>query len=142
MRTFLSLTLVSLLLLSSLGFHISMHLCDGELKDFAIMGKAKPCAHANPTNTTLPPCHSSKTLQKSKKGSCCQDRLIEIYILDKQYLGNQNIAQLHPQTSIICTFNSSELHLLPFQKVIAEYLYYKPPLLAKDIPVSIRSLLI
>jgi hypothetical protein len=55
-RQITAMSLSGLMLLSSIGFSIDMHFCQGMLKSYSLIGKAKTC-HSTPTAAMNCPHH-------------------------------------------------------------------------------------
>lgn len=142
MRSFLAVILCAFLLLGSTGFHVSMHLCGGQLKDIAFFGEAEPCSHADPRNEELPPCHAHLAAEAEEEKPCCQDRKIEIETVDEDYL-NSSFTQYTTGLYVIAAPPTRDIQSPSSADILhPDYLFYKPPLLFRDIPVQKQSFLI
>ena len=128
--------------MNSIGLHVSIHLCGGQIKDLAVFGEAKPCEHADPANVDLPPCHAQLGDEPGKNRPCCKDRLIEIHTLDEDFVISESVSPTKPGTLGVLTEFHDGLAPDKYYPVFVDYLYYKPPLLVRDIPIYVQSFLI
>ena len=135
-----------LVLLSSTGFSIDLHYCQGQMKSFSLFGKAKSCheqmekGHCKKKKKA---CHAplQDQIEKCKK-DCCSNKTIKVESNDDaKKVQRIKIAPL--QTQMLTTF--VQVFLLDktkLNKVIIPHLNYVHPLLNKDIPLLIQSFLL
>ncbi len=142
----ISCLMACLMLLSSTGFSIDLHYCQGNLKSFSLLGKAKSCHEiSNSCKQKKMTCHASASKQdevgKCKK-DCCQNKSIEISPdVDRQKIPIEKLASSQSQfiLAFVAAFVLEESSLwqcfIPHQN-------YVPPFLDKDIPILIQSFLL
>ncbi len=144
----LSLVLSMLIFISSTGFSIDLHYCQGKVKSFSFFGKAPSCHQQNKKKHCKKKektCHSTFSKQdqigKCQK-DCCSNRTFKIESNDRpKQLQPVEIFPIQVQflTSFVQVFllKKRDLH-----KIIIPYLNYIPPLLNKNIPVLVQSFLL
>jgi hypothetical protein len=144
----ISVMMAMLVLLSSTGFSMDLHFCQGQLKSFSLFGKAETChaqaakSHCQKKKKT---CHASISNQdevgKCKK-NCCSNKTVKIE--SNNDIKNIQTLELAPlQAKFLTAF--IQVYLLKKSeqnKAIIPHLNYVPPLLNKDIPVLIQSFLL
>ena len=151
-----SLLMAFMLLLSSTGFSIDLHFCQGNIKSFSLFGTAKSChakaekSHCQKASLKVDSgkttCHSVKsTLEKADdcERDCCSNESIVVSpdmdtqkVLSKQ-LTETNISFI---SAFVAVFYAGQT--LDLAKDIIPHLNYIPPLLDQDIPVLIQSFLL
>jgi len=138
-----------MLLLSSTGFSIDLHYCQGDIKSFSLFGTAKSChakaekSHCSKNKMT---CHSAMAETgevDDAQRKCCSNKSIEVSpdmdtqkIIAEQ-LTETNITFISAFVAVFCIGEIFDL-----AKLIIPHLNYIPPLLDKDIPVLIQSFLL
>ena len=133
---------------SSTGFSIDLHFCQGQVKSFSLLGKAKSCheqAAKSHCKKKQKACHAPRTTQnelgKCKK-DCCSNKTIKIeQNQEAKKLQTLEIttSQVQFVTAFVQVFLLAENDL---DNIIIPHLNYVPPLLNKDIPVLIQSFLL
>lgn len=134
LRAILSVTLASVMLASSIGVTVNMHICGGHVQSTALFLKADACGNM--------PMDCASTSSKMKSGGCCQEK--SIVVKGKETSAEvQSAVQWHPSFEFVAvilpvlyTFVNA-----PAPANVA-FAHYKPPLPDRDIPVLIRSFLI
>ncbi len=134
------LTLALLVLVSSTGISVGMHLCGGELEDLAFFGAKADCPMEQ-QKETLPPCH--QVPGAGDTADCCDDHKL---VFEHSEASAATKAQLLAKTidlkfvaafkAVIFQFFASETSLKP------AYACYEAPPLARDIPVLVQSFLL
>lgn len=142
-----ALLMALLMLVSSTGFSIDLHYCQGNLKSFSLFGTAKSChdkadtKHCKRKEMT---CKAEKIEQVKDNchKNCCSNKKIEIDADDTQKITAQKLSK--PQIQFISLF--IEHFVLALNKTRfpndSPHQNYIPPLLNKDIPVLIQSFLL
>jgi len=138
-----------MLLLSSTGFSIDLHYCQGDIKSFSLFGTAKSChamakkSHCSKNKMTCQMTMSETEQADDAQRKCCSNKSMEVSPdLDTQKV----IAEQLTETEI--TFLSAFVAVFyagqsfDLAKLIIPYLNYIPPLLDEDIPVLFQSFLL
>ena len=70
---FIAFCLVALVFISSAGITVDFHYCNGELKSYNLIGKAKPCHEP-----TLKQCpfHKKMMVNNNDKKGCCENKAV------------------------------------------------------------------
>jgi len=139
-RQILVLTLALLLLVSSTGISVGMHLCGGKIQSLSIFGKAESCGMEQ-KQEALPPCHQPQQKQVKDKG-CCENHNFVVQRLDA---GADTKIVLHktPDVKLLVAIKVVILQLYaPETATTPAYALYTSPPLARDIPVLVQSFLI
>ena len=136
--------LVLMILVSSMSYSVDFHYCQGQLKSFSLIGKAKNCHEMAAKKST---CKHHKANEDSLASDsvdkkCCNNETVYFESdLDKQIVSfdfiDIDLSQFESAFSSTVSSNYVE-----FFKQDAPYLYYKPPLIRKDIPVLFETFLI
>lgn len=138
-----------MLLVSSTGFSIDLHYCQGDIKSFSLFGTAKSChtkANKSHCSKNKMSCHFAKTaLEKVDDSgkSCCSNKSIEIAPdLDIDKVLSEQLTQT--QITIISAYVAAFFTDQPsdLAKLDIPHKKYIPPLLDRDIPVLVQSFLI
>jgi len=138
-----SLLMAFLMLVSSTGFSIDLHYCQGNLKSFSLLGEAKSChemAKAKHCSKMKKACHAPKTTHCKK--DCCSNKKIEISAdedAQKIQVEHLSLKQIKFVTAFVKTFVLGDTDL---SRQFIPHLNYKPPLLNRDIPILIQSFLL
>ncbi len=132
----LHIILALLLFISSTGVVLHQHYCQNELKSAALFVAAKSCAMDRPTKSC--PLHPAMAI--TKKG-CCDDRT-EYLQTDEEKLTAPVTVDLTDFPALYCAL----LVVLQIDLPVADtkslhYLHYKPPILIRDLPVSLQTFL-
>lgn len=144
----ISLLMAMLVLVSSTGFSVDLHFCQGEVKSFSLLGKAPSChekldkKHCNKQQKS---CHTAPANQddlKHCKKDCCSNQTIKVEHNDEAKK-LQTIELSQKQIKFISAFiQGFLLEKTDLSKAIVPHLNYVPPLLSKDIPVLVQSFLL
>ena len=140
--------LAMLMFSTSMGFSIDMHYCQGELKSFSILGKAKGC-HEGLTKVVDCPIHGKMvvpedTLQgcNMDQKDCCQNKTI--YIQSEQDLvlqKSQFTSSKHFQQFLVAHVEVFIKEYIDIESTLV-LVNYRPPLISRDIPVLTQSFLL
>ncbi len=143
----LALCLSGLILLSSLGFAVDLHYCQGQIKSFSFWGKAKNCYQLAKTKTVSCPVHGTMEVPLSEeealasKKSCCHNETQFIqadHDLAWQYTELPTALPPYALFAFVqAFFYPAEFHPSP-----PDYPPYKPPLITQDIPILQQSFLL
>lgn len=139
-RQIILLTLTLLLLVSSTGVAVGVHVCGGELRDITFFGAKADCPMDKPQKKA-PACHAPQ--QNADDAACCVDHQVVLERLNatdehKTVTLNklQDIKFIAAVKAVILHFFASEVELKP------TYALYESPPIARDIPVLVQSFLI
>lgn len=141
-RTIL-LTLSLLVLMSSVGFSVGLHLCGGALQDMALFHNAEACPLEQKQEQL--PCHKEENSASddAAEKSCCQDNLIVMDGVDDAVASKATVSFQNPDLHLLAILQTAFLFLLPQDDAPkASYASYLPPPLVRDIPVLVQSFLI
>jgi len=133
-----SLVMALLILITSVGFSLDIHYCNGQLKSVSFFGKAKSC-HDNSVQKS---CSHHKELQKDN--DCCENRTFVFQSdLDKDLDSKVFTLPVTKElSSFIVAFTIVSLNLYPkFETNIIES-YYSNPIIHRDIYVLFETFLI
>ncbi len=130
---------------SSMSINIDFHYCQGQLKSFNILGKAKNC-HELAVKKSACKHHAKKQHQDSKKiestTNCCTNNSVFIDAdSNDQYVDvittKTNLKAIQSYPEIIDFSSDSNI-----KKSGVPYAYYKPPLKQKDFSVLYQCFLL
>jgi hypothetical protein len=134
------LTLTLLVLVSSTGISVGMHLCGGELEDLAFFGAKADCPMEQ-QKETLPPCH--QVPGAGDLADCCDDHIL---VFEHSEASAATKAQLLAKTldlKFVAAFKVVILQLFaPETERASTYALYTDPPLARDIPVLVQAFLL
>ena len=142
---FFALMMALLMLVTSVGFVLDVHYCQGQLKSVNALGKAKNCHEMAASMKSCPHDQQAREAMKScsmEQKGCCENKVVRI-----QSEQNQEIISSELELSIrlqqlviayVLVFLSEHLltNDLPVFKL------YKPPLISRDIYVLFESFLL
>lgn len=138
---FLATGLAAIILITSIGISIDVHFCQGKLKSFALIGKAKTCHQ----KTSSIQCHNSKRIfQKNNsksicKKNCCKNSSFSFQNnLEKTITIESNILNHNVFCALVFVF-FLENKFVSFSNNFKNYI---PPLLNRNIFVLIQSFLL
>ena len=132
MHRVLSLSLVFILLLGSVGLPVSRHFCGGELKAMALFGEAEGCSHAEAAPNAAPACPLHAKIDAKK--DCCSNQQELLTADDERQLVD---APTLPQQPTLTPLLPNPLtpwqsfHLRPRRK--KQLPVYRPPPLVRDV---------
>lgn len=129
-----------LILVSTVGFAVSAHLCGGKVQNVAFFSKAKTCeAHVE----KLPTCHKEDSSENNaEKNSCCE----EFYLVQQAQEYETQVSflkELKPDLKlVVLVVQFVESHVPVYNYSFSFYTQYSPPLIKRDIPVLVQSFLL
>jgi hypothetical protein len=141
----LALSMAFLVLFSSVGFSMDLHYCQGELKSFSLIGKAKSC-HEMAKKVFCP--HHQKMMTMSDEGcekdqkDCCNNEKLFFQLDQDQQIQNLDLVLSQQLKQFIVAYLSVILEMSIIKNEAIPYAQYKPPLIQKDIHVLIQSFLL
>lgn len=133
-----SLIMASLMFITSVGFSVDMHYCNGQLKSISLFGEAKSC-HDTTMHKTCP---YHKNMQKDK--DCCENKTLVFQAdIDKELENEFFVLSQNLELScFIVAFTEIFLDNLPrIDKEIIPFDYTKPPA-QRDIYVLLETFLL
>ncbi|WP_345158085.1 HYC_CC_PP family protein [Pontibacter saemangeumensis] len=140
-RRIVLFSLALLVLVSSTGFSVGMHLCAGEVRDLTFYGEATECLMGQ-KKETLPPCHAPEK-EKAPQSSCCEDHQLVVERLDMASDSKALVLIKKLDLKFIAAVKAVILQLFGHQEGLkSAYALYTSPPIARDIPVLVQSFLI
>lgn len=141
----IAFSLAMLILLTSSGLTLDMHMCQGNLKSFSLFGKAKSCvelAQKKQCHKTKKSCHEQISSEKKtcKKGCC--DNISTVIKLSTDLVEGQTALYSAQNLQFAAVFVYTYFGFTDYKPSPHYFQHYKPPLLNRDIPVLIQSFLI
>ncbi|ARS34536.1 HYC_CC_PP family protein [Pontibacter actiniarum] len=141
-RQILLLTLTLLVLVSSTGVAVGMHICGGEVRDVTFFGAKADCPMEQKQQKKLPPCHAAKE-QKADNNACCQDHQLQVKELGDAFSHKITTLTQYQQLQLFAVVKAVVLQFYTSQEAEApRYALYKSPPLARNIPVLVQSFLL
>ena len=144
----LALVLAILLLVSSTGYSIDLHFCQGQFQTFNLYGKAKKC-HDNkkvsPCHaSTKPVCQPSEDLLSAagENSGCCRNQQVEIEASVRDVISTELISLPDIDFSPITVLISADQDPSESFNYRVSYPVYKPPNPERDIQILYQTLLI
>lgn len=146
----LNIILATLVFISSTGFVINKHYCQGELKETAFVVKAKSChekvAAVEEEHSKMPPnCpmhQSKKSSSCEEKKGCCENEAEFVKLeLDQQVTSFEFQKLLVPTFISILVF-SYNIDFSEHDSAPVHFKNYKPPSLVCDYSVSLQTFLL
>lgn len=144
----IALSMASLMFLTSIGFSVDIHYCQGHLKSFNFFGKAKNCYELANAPT---PCekHENRIPQQKDNGSsidkkeCCHNKLFHTLTdQNKEIQTSEFILSQQLQQFVVAYVVTFFINDFSQESTTADYVHYKSPLIARDISVLIQSFLL
>ncbi|PHI21214.1 hypothetical protein CEQ90_04120 [Lewinellaceae bacterium SD302] len=130
------------MLFSSSGVVFSKHYCQGELKSIAFFSEAESCHDSKKARSCPfhPPVEEDK--EEPTRKDCCEDES-EIIKLDEDIEVPQFDLDLPEYQQLVAVLLvTAELFSSGSDSKTLHYLNYKPPLIVRDLPVSLQTFLI
>ncbi|WP_439883288.1 HYC_CC_PP family protein [Pontibacter sp. MBLB2868] len=141
-RRIILLTLTLLVLVSSTGMAVGMHICGGKLRDVTFFGAEANCPMAQKQQQKLPPCHSPKE-KKADSNTCCEDHQLQIKELGDAFSHKITTLSKLEQLKLFAVVKAVVLQFYTSHNTEApRYALYESPPLAQDIPVLVQSFLL
>ncbi|MEM6700947.1 MAG: hypothetical protein AAF599_21275 [Bacteroidota bacterium] len=119
-----------------MSFALDVHYCKGEIKSLSIFGKAKPCHEQKVVHTC--PFHA-KMLQQQEDSNCCDNETTIVQADIDQVFSSVELADLQ---QFAVTFVQVFILEHRFKRQDIAFEHYKPPLIARDLPVLVQSFLL
>lgn len=138
-RQLLLLTLTLLVLVSSTGMAMGMHICGGELRDVTFFGAKADCPMEK--KEALPPCHAPKA--KKAADNCCEDHELQVKELGDAFTHKITTLSKIQQLQLLAVVKAFVLQFYTHQQAEApRYALYESPPLPRNIPVLVQSFLL
>ena len=144
----IALTIAFLLFVTSVGFTVDMHYCQGKLKTFSFFGKAKSCHDIGegmkncPFHAQMKQANKSKSNTISKKG-CCSNKTLHFQSDQDQPNQLNNALVINPQLqSFVIAFVEIFINSSVIETDKPSFVLYKPPLIPRDIYVLLETYLL
>jgi hypothetical protein len=140
-----ALMMALLMFVTSTGFAVDMHYCQGQLKSFTLIGEAKSCHEVKADKVC--PRHARMAAQddatpSAKANDCCQNIKYVVQSDGDQIVPTADISLIQQLHQFVAVFVSAFLIADHVQTVSTEFLHYKPPLLLRDVCVLVQSFLL
>ncbi len=149
-----------MLLLSSTGFSIDLHYCQGNIKSFSLFGTAESChdkaekSHCQKACSMVASgsssCHFVESTVKStveptadiERDCCSNESMVVTPDMDTQKVISEQLTETNINfiSAFVAVFYANQT--LDLAKRIIPHQNYIPPLLDQDIPVLIQSFLL
>ncbi|WP_266204863.1 HYC_CC_PP family protein [Pontibacter kalidii] len=140
-RQIILLTLTLLVLVSSTGMAVGMHICGGELRDVTFFGAEADCPmDMEKPVKKAPACHTPPS--DADDEACCADHQVIVERLDVAELKAINLHKLQDIKFIATVKAVILLWFAPEADLKPTYALYESPPLARDIPVLVQSFLL
>jgi len=129
-----SLTMALFMLVTSTGFSMDVHYCDGDIKRANVFGKAKTCAEV--TACQLKCGKTAKSCSSEKKG-CCDN---QSYIIDFDFDGAELDRAISTDVQKVLVVDITSTYLAyDAPSSISRTFLYRPPPLINDLQVVYQS---
>lgn len=134
-RHIIAISLSGLMLLTSVGYSIDMHYCQGKLKSFSVFGKAKSCHSLTKTKVYCP--HHQKMMVDNKacdldKKNCCSNKTLHFQLDQLQKVHSLDYSLSQQMTPLALAKNVVNWASTDFRISQLPSVCYKPPLIVKD----------
>lgn len=141
----LSLALAFLMFNTSVGFTLDMHLCQGHLRSFSLLGKARNCAEmAGAESGASCTVHAARATYRTgcevEQQGCCTNRSVHVQNDQNRVVQNVDVhvSSVSGLTGILpVPFFRGVIH--PSENNHPAFSHYRPPLILRDIPVFVQS---
>jgi hypothetical protein len=136
--------MATLMLLSTKGFSMDIHFCQGNIDGISMLGKTEGCcnqqSHNNKTNAKSKCADMSNSIDK--KDNCCHNEHLVINKAGSEAPDLQLTTAQEVQFDVLPTPLQVWNLNIPTEKEINAYQIYHPPIPDKDIQVLYQSFLI
>ena len=144
-RQITAVCLSALMLLTSVGFSIDMHYCQGKLKSYSFIGKAKSCHVVDKARVPCP--HHQKMAAEPKgcelsKKDCCSNKTLHFQLHQLQKAHEADYAIQSQPPSLVAPVTLFSWPAPNWTASKPAFAFYKPPLIAKDQIVLKQSFLL
>lgn len=143
MKRTLILLMALWVLISTLTFPVSSHFCGGTLRSMAVFTKAKSCHHAAEAATAELACLQHPNSDRISREGCCLDQLLVVkgLVLPVNPTAAPTIATAPAWAiKVPVAYNLASLICQTLGRQ-ADYLHFRPPVLAHNLPVLFQSFL-
>ncbi len=145
---FVALTLACLMFITSVSFVVDLHYCQGQLKSFSLIGKARTC-HTMSPSTPMQGCPYHKKMMVEKedcmvgKKKCCSNKTLHFNWSQDRHIQTYDFSVSRSLQQFVFAYLTVFFDRdFTLERETSYRSYYKPPLLSKDIPVLFESFLI
>ena len=144
----IALTMAFLMFFTSVGFTVDMHYCQGKLKTFSFIGKAKSC---HDIGQGMKNCaHHKKMMAEEKpendsisKKSCCSNKTLHFQADQDQQNQVENAMVFPSQLQyFVIAFVEIFINSSFVETEKSAFALYKPPLIPRDIYVLLETYLL
>ncbi|MGV3639871.1 MAG: HYC_CC_PP family protein [Adhaeribacter sp.] len=140
-RRIILLTLTLLLLVSSTGISVGLHICGDKVQDLTFFGRQASCPMEE-KQQQAPPCHQTKDTKPGKQ-DCCQQHQLSVSPLEEAARHQPQALVKAADLKILAAVQVFLQHLLaPATTASPAYALYTSPPIARDIPVLVQSFLL
>ncbi len=145
---YIASSLAFLILVTSLGFSINIHYCQGRLQSVSLIGTAKSCCElAAATLMKNCPNHEKLVVQDEgcslDKKKCCENQAHRIQSdQDQQAQSYDFVVGKQLQQFVVAFVAVFARNTFTVEADAISFAHYKPPVIPKDIPVLFQSFLI
>lgn len=140
-RRIILLTLTLLLLVSSTGISVGLHICGDEVQDLTFFGQQASCPMEEAQQQS-PPCHQTKQ-SKPDQQDCCQQHQLSVAPLGEADRHQPQALVKAAELKILAAVQVFLQHYLaPAASPAPAYALYTSPPIARDIPVLVQSFLL
>ncbi len=138
---FTALTMAFLLMFSSVGYSVDMHICRGKVKHFSFFGKAEDCFGHKQSCSNL--VHKKSSKQTFSKKKCCTNVSFSVDHIDI----NAGLTKSFSSKILFCagllpSFLDIDLFIPTSGHIIVNHLKSIPPLILRDFCVLFQNFLI
>ena len=142
-RQVILLTLTLLVLVSSTGMAVGLHICGGALRDITLFGAAADCPMERELQQETPPCHATGDHDEADDEACCLDHKVLLERSDATSGHDTITLSKTLDIKFIAAVQAVILQLFaPQADIKPTYALYESPPLARDIPVLVQSFLL
>ncbi len=145
---FIAGIMACLILLTSVGACVDMHFCQGNLKSFSLVGKAKSCYQLIDSNSKKQCCSKHQQNDQKPRGcsigkkACCHDKMVQLISEYDMDIPSNSVMPNQEVQSFLVAFISNLLQPLIDDDSLVEHFSYKPPLITRDIYVLLETYLL
>lgn len=120
-----------------------MHFCRGELKTMNLFGEAKSCHKTSPMKNC--PRHAQMAAEQGEsvtRKKCCENKTLSFQSDQTQEVQNFSFVLSQQVQHFLVAYVAVFLTRNTIETGTPDFAFYKPPLLARDIPVLTQSFLL
>ena len=142
-RQVILLTLTLLVLVSSTGMAVGLHICGGALRDITLFGAAADCPMEQEQQQKTPPCHATGDHDATDDEACCLDHEVVVERSDATSGHDTITLSKNIDIKFIAAVQAVILKLFaPEADIKPTFALYESPPIARDIPVLVQSFLL